>query len=117
MPAYQPQLVFIGSVPLDFILFALTLLGVALFHRHTLPVALIGLATITIYKFFYTGFKTGAGVAGLAIHLQHEWVLLANLLMLLTGFALLSKHFEESRVPIFCRAYSPTIGRADLCCW
>jgi len=27
------------GIPVDFILFALTLLGVALFHRYTLPVA------------------------------------------------------------------------------
>jgi hypothetical protein len=31
-------------VPVDFILFALTLLGVALFHKRTLEVALTGLA-------------------------------------------------------------------------
>ena len=31
------------GIPVDFILFALTLLGVALFHHHTLQVALIGL--------------------------------------------------------------------------
>jgi hypothetical protein len=29
------------GIPVEFILFALTLLGVALFHRHTLRVALI----------------------------------------------------------------------------
>ena len=38
------------GVPVDFILFALTLLGVALFHHHTLRVALIGLATIAFLK-------------------------------------------------------------------
>ena len=32
-------------MPVDFILFALTLLGVALFHHHTLKVALTGLVT------------------------------------------------------------------------
>src|SRR5438477_362684 len=38
------------GIPVDFILFALTLLGVALFHHHTLPIALVGLAAITGYK-------------------------------------------------------------------
>ena len=38
------------GIPVDFILFALTLLGVALFHRHTLPIALTGLAVIIVYK-------------------------------------------------------------------
>ena len=36
------------GIPVDFILFALTLLGVALFHHHTLYVALTGLAVITL---------------------------------------------------------------------
>ena len=40
----------VAGVPVDFILFALTLLGVALFHHHTLRVALVGLASITLYK-------------------------------------------------------------------
>jgi len=87
------------GVPVDFVLFALTLAGVALFHHHTLQVALTGLAVITLYKVGFAGFKTGPGLGGLAAHLQHEWVILANLLGLLLGFALLSNHFEESRIP------------------
>jgi Na+/H+ antiporter NhaD/arsenite permease-like protein len=87
------------GIPLDFILFALTLLGVALFHRHTLPVALTGLATIIVYKLAFTGFKFGQGLGGFGQHMAHEWVMLANLFLLLMGFALLSRHFEESRIP------------------
>jgi Na+/H+ antiporter NhaD/arsenite permease-like protein len=87
------------GVPVDFILFALTLLGVALFHHKTLQVALAGLAAIIAYKLVFTGFKHGAGLAGLGDHMAHEWVTLANLFLLLMGFALLSRHFEESRVP------------------
>jgi Na+/H+ antiporter NhaD/arsenite permease-like protein len=90
----------LGPIPVDFILFALTLLGVALFHHRTLQVALTGLAVILAYKLVFTGFKTGAGLAGLGAHFAHEWVILANLLMLLLGFALLSNHFEESHVPL-----------------
>ena len=87
------------GVPVDFILFALTLLGVALFHHHTLRVALTGLAVIALYKIVFTGFKTGAGIGGFVMHLGHEWVILTNLLGLLVGFALLSNHFEKSHVP------------------
>jgi Na+/H+ antiporter NhaD/arsenite permease-like protein len=87
------------NIPFEFVLFALTLLGVALFHRHTLQVALTGLAAITLYKLAFTGFNTGPGLAGLGLHLAHEWIILANLLGLLLGFALLSRHFEDSRVP------------------
>ncbi|MDP2794692.1 MAG: SLC13 family permease [Sulfurisoma sp.] len=89
----------VSGIPVDFILFAATLLGVALFHHHTLKVALTGLATITVYKLLFTGFKTGAGLSGLGAHLAHEWVILTNLLCLLLGFALLARHFEDSRVP------------------
>jgi Na+/H+ antiporter NhaD/arsenite permease-like protein len=91
--------ILILGIPIDFILFALTLLGVALFHHHTLPVALTGLATIVLYKLAFTGFKFGVGLSGLGQHMAHEWVTLANLFLLLMGFALLSRHFEESRIP------------------
>ena len=87
------------GVPVDFVLFALTLAGVALFHHHTLQVALTGLAVIALYKLGFTGFKSGPGLGGLVQHMAHEWVILANLLGLLLGFALLSKHFEESNIP------------------
>ena len=43
-------------MPVEFILFAVTLIGVALLHRHTLAVALIGVAAITLYKLAVTGF-------------------------------------------------------------
>ena len=45
---------YLAGIPVDFILFALTLLGVALFHHHTMAVALTGLATITAYKLIFT---------------------------------------------------------------
>ena len=60
----EPILVF--GIPVDFILFALTLLGVALFHHNTLQVALAGLAAIIVYKLVFTGFKHGAGLAASA---------------------------------------------------
>jgi len=91
--------VFVLGIPFEFILFGLTLFGVALFQRHTLPVALAGLAGISAYKIAFAGFTFGAGLAGFSMHMQHEWVLLANLFLLLMGFALLSRHFEKSRIP------------------
>jgi Na+/H+ antiporter NhaD/arsenite permease-like protein len=89
----------IARIPIDFILFAITLGGVAVFHHHTLKVALIGLAVITLFKVLFSPFAEGPGLTGFIAHLGHEWVLLTNLLGLLLGFALLSKHFEESKVP------------------
>ncbi len=104
MPATAPAL---AGIPVDFILFALTLLGVALFHRHTLRVAVSGLLVITLYKLAFTGFLGAPGLAGLATHLRHEWVTLANLFGLLLGFALLAKHFEQSQVPAVLPRYLP----------
>src|SRR3954462_1386770 len=97
LPVIEPVLVL--GIPIQFILFALTLLGVALFHHHTLPVALTGLTSVAVYKLAFSGFKYGAGLGGLGQHMAHEWVTLANLFLLLMGFALLSRHFEESRIP------------------
>jgi Na+/H+ antiporter NhaD/arsenite permease-like protein len=102
-----PEPLYLLGIPVDFILFALTLLGVALFHHHTLQVALTGLAAIVFYKLAFTGFKFGAGLGGLALHMHHEWVILANLFLLLMGFALLSRHFEESKLPDVLPAYLP----------
>ena len=85
----------IFGVPVDFILFAAILLGVAMFHHHTLRVALIGLAIIVAYKLLVTGFNSGPGFAGLVGHLRQEWVILTNLFLLLVGFRVAVAAFRE----------------------
>jgi len=95
------------SVLIDFLLFGITLAGVAIFHRHTFAVALIGLGVITLKKLLGTGFNEGPGMVGLYAHYAHEWVLIANLFLLLIGFALLARHFEASRVPDWMPAALP----------
>jgi len=85
--------------PFEFVLFGATLLGVAILHRYTLAIALFGLLLITAYKLVFTDFHGIPGPAGLIEHLAGEWVLLANLLGLLVGFAILSRHFELSQLP------------------
>ena len=95
------------GIPVDFILFALTMLGVALFHNPTLRVGLTGLVVITAYKLVFTGFKTGPGFQGLISHFGHEWVILTNLLCLLLGFALLSRHFEKTHIPAVLPRFLP----------
>ena len=105
----------LASIPLDFILFALTLLGVALFHRHTLVVALAGLAVISIYKLAFGDFAGTPGAAGLAVLLRHEWVTLANLLGLLLGFALLADHFEKTGLPALLPALLPDDWKGGFC--
>ena len=103
-PMPLPQIL---GVPLDFLFFAATLTGIALFHRHTLFVALAGLFSIILYKFLVTGFRDGHGASGLIAHFGHEWVMLANLFGLLTGFAVLARHFEQSRLPDLMPDYLP----------
>ena len=95
------------GIPVAFILFALTLLGVAIFHHHTLKVGLLGLATITLYKLMFTSFEGVSGLPGLAGHMAEEWVVLSNLFGLLVGFALLADHFEKSHVPAWLPALLP----------
>ena len=95
------------SVLIDFLLFGGTLACVAIFHRHALAAALAGLSAITIKKVLVDGFAEGAGVAGLYAHFAHEWVLIANLFLLLVGFALLARHFEASRIPDWMPAALP----------
>lgn len=80
------------GIPIEFFLFGLTLLGIALFHRRTFEAALCGLALIVLYKLL-------AQELDLLAHLEHEWRLLLNLFGLLTGFSMLAKHFEDSGVP------------------
>jgi len=93
--------------PVEFILFALVLAGVALFHAQSMRVALGGAIVIALYKVLWSPFRTGAGLPGLGLHLQHEWVILINLLFLLLGFALLADLFEKSKVPAALPAYLP----------
>jgi Na+/H+ antiporter NhaD/arsenite permease-like protein len=90
----------LGPVPVDFLLFALILAGIAFFQNQTFRVAVTGLVVVTLYKIAFTGFAQGPGIAGFVGLLGHEWVTIANLFCLLMGFALLSKHFEDSNVPI-----------------
>ncbi len=98
MPIFQP--VTIAGIDLEFFLFALTLIGVAIFHHKTVQVALTGLAVILLYKLFFTSFSF--------IHLaSHEWPILVNLLGLLLGFAILAKHFEHSGIPARLPYYLP----------
>jgi Na+/H+ antiporter NhaD/arsenite permease-like protein len=85
----------------EFFLFALTLLGVALFHDRTLEVALTGFVALLVLKFLTAAdFELGH-------HVLEEAPTLVNLLGLLLGFAVLSRHFEESQVPEILPRYLP----------
>ena len=80
------------GIHLEFIIFGLILLGVALFHHKTFEVAITGLIVLLLFKLTFTDFS-------IIHHLHGEWRTLLNLFGLLMGFAVLARHFEESRVP------------------
>ncbi len=105
----------IPDIPLEFVLFALTLVGVALFHHRTLRWPYRS-GLVTLVQTVFTGFKTGPGVAGLMTHFGHEWVILANLFLGYCGICALSRISRRvtSRVafPISCL----TTGRAGSSC-
>jgi Na+/H+ antiporter NhaD/arsenite permease-like protein len=89
----------IFGIRLEFILFALTLIGVAVFHHKTMYVALIGLAAILLLKYiFLPGYSFIEHITGTP-DMEGEWRTLLNLTGLLFGFGILAKIFEESGVP------------------
>ncbi|MCW5907550.1 MAG: hypothetical protein KIS94_06815 [Chitinophagales bacterium] len=98
MQIFKPLI--IAGIDFEFFLFALTLIGVAVYHHHTLKIALTGLACVLLYKFLFTDFHFVA-------HVAHEWSTLVNLFGLLLGFAVLAKHFEHSGIPAKLPHYLP----------
>ncbi|MEK6806025.1 MAG: citrate transporter [Pseudomonadota bacterium] len=88
----QSKMMFFG-VRMEFLVFGLTLAGVALFHDKTLEVALTGLIAVLVMKIL------GDGAFKPVTHFIHEAPILVNLLGLLLGFAVLARHFEQSEAP------------------
>jgi Na+/H+ antiporter NhaD/arsenite permease-like protein len=94
------------GIRIEFILFGLTLLGVAIFHHRTMYVALIGLAIILAVKYSFTDFSLVHHVFGTAEN-EGEWRILLNLMGLLFGFAILAEIFKESKFPDILPHYLP----------
>ena len=97
----------ISGIRIEFILFAITLIGVAVFHHKTMYVALSGLAAILIAKYVFTDFSVTEHLLGTATK-EGEWRILLNLLGLLFGFAILAEHFKESKLPDILPNYLPS---------
>jgi Na+/H+ antiporter NhaD/arsenite permease-like protein len=107
----------IGPIRIEFIIFGLILLGVALFHKQTFWVAVIGLTVLLTFKLIFDpGFNFLEHLFGTTPFgdqiinkdlRQGEWGIMLNLLGLLLGFAILAKIFEESRVPDILPKYLP----------
>ena len=101
-------------MPIEFLLFAVTLLGVAVLHRHALSIAACSLTAVIALEWLVTGFPPGPGGAGLTAHFAHEWVTLVNLLLLLLGFSLVARQFEESGIPSVLPRYLPDDWKGAL---
>ena len=84
---------------MEFVIFGLTLLGVALFHRRALSVAFAGLILTTFVRVISGPAGIDAQAYEIVIHLASEWVPLTNLFLLLLGFAVLANQFEQSNLP------------------
>ena len=114
----------VGPVRVEFIIFALILLGVALLHKQTFWVAVIGLSVLLVFKFvFDPGFHFMEHVFGQnTMHeqimnkslRQGEWGIILNLLGLLLGFAILAKIFEDSGVPEILPRFLPDDWRGPF---
>jgi Na+/H+ antiporter NhaD/arsenite permease-like protein len=114
----------IGPIRVEFIIFGLILLGVALLHKETFKVAIIGLSVLMIFKLvFDPGFNFIEHMFGqTSMHdqllnknlRQGEWGIILNLLGLLLGFSILAKIFEESGIPEALPKYLPNDWRGPF---
>jgi len=114
----------VGPIRVEFIIFGLILLGVALLHKQTFWVAVTGLTVLLIFKFIFDpGFHFMEHVFGQNtmydqfMHKnlrQGEWGIILNLLGLLLGFAILAKIFEESGVPQALPKFLPNDWRGPF---
>jgi Na+/H+ antiporter NhaD/arsenite permease-like protein len=114
----------VGPVRVEFIIFGLILVGVALLHKQTFWVAITGLTVLLIFKFvFDPGFHFMEHVFGqnsMFDQLMHknlrqgEWGIILNLMGLLLGFAILAKIFEESGIPEILPRFLPDDWRGPF---
>lgn len=114
----------IFGIRLEFIVFALTLVGVAIFHHKTMYVALTGLTILILIKLIFATdfsmFEHFFGTNSFIDQILHkdmrqgEWPTLLNLLGLLFGFAILAKYFEESEVPNWLPKILPNDWKGGL---
>jgi Na+/H+ antiporter NhaD/arsenite permease-like protein len=100
--------------PFEFFIFGAALLGIAISHRHALPIAVGGLVVAALYKLIAATGGPMAGAHELLTHFAEKWVILANLLLLLLGFAVLSSHFEQSKLPDAIRTWLPDGWQGSL---
>lgn len=102
------------GIRIEFILFTLTLAGIAVFHHHTMYVALTGLVLLLLFKLFFdSSFDLWHHFIG-GNNEEGEWRTILNLFGLLTGFAVLARHFEDSHIPEILPSFLPDGWKGGL---
>ena len=101
------------GVRYEMIIFALMLVGVAIFYNKTRQVAVLGLIALCFFKYEFTdnfsvitklfGYTNAEGE-----FVKGSWSTYFNLLLMLPGFAILANVFEHSRFPDLLPKYLPS---------
>ena len=100
------------GVRYEMIIFALMLVGVAIFYTKTRQVAILGLLALCFYKYeFSDGFSVITKLFGYTDadgnFVSGSWRTYLNLILMLPGFAVLASIFEHSRFPDILPKYLP----------
>ncbi len=102
----------IYGVRYEIIIFALILVGVAIFYNNTMQVAVVGLLALCFYKYeFVDGFSVIDRLLGYTNDqgefVKGSWNTYLNLALMLPGFSILANIFEESKFPSVLPRYLP----------
>ncbi|MBF0208143.1 MAG: citrate transporter [Oligoflexia bacterium] len=101
------------GIPFEFMLLALTLLGVIFFHQKSTYIAVVGALSVLCYKYLFNSnfswsvHMFGSGVIGGSGTEHGEWKILLNLVGLLLGFSILARYFEDSKIANITIKYLP----------
>lgn len=96
----------------EMIIFALILVGVAIFYTKTRQVAIIGLLALLFFKYEFTdGFSVLDKLLGTVgpdgVRTKGSWNTYVNLALMLPGFAILADIFEKTNFPKILPRYLP----------
>lgn len=101
------------GVRYEMIIFAIMLVGVAIFYTKTRQVAVTGLMVLCLFKYEFTdGFSVITKLFGYTNEdgefIKGSWSTYLNLALMLPGFAVLAKVFEDSKFPDILPRFLPS---------
>lgn len=109
----------IYGIRYEMIIFALMLVGVAIFYNKTRQVAIIGLLALCFFKYEFTdGFSVISKLIGYTNadgqFVKGSYNTYINLALMLPGFAILANTFEASKFPAILPKYLPNNFTAGM---